>query len=260
MANLVFSGGRFVASAFGSWSTTTLNTQAAGTNVLINLASGPVVSAADGTQFQPFATNAPLTFGFGLASQETVTPSAVSYTAVPGAVQVTVTTSNAHNSGETVISGSRGLQEAINFAKNGPGGTVVIDPTYLGTTAQIAATVGASNVGIEDVRVNQYDRTSIYKFSGSTDVLPVQYTTAFITTGSADAATLALPVAGADDGKILTVISTTAFAHTITTPASGLQPGNLHICTFTAAAGNYCQFTAFNGAWWVGNKLNATIT
>lgn len=77
--------------------------------------------------------------------------------------------------------------------------------------------------------------------------------------GSVTAATLAAPIAGTDDGKTLTVLSTVAQANTITTPAAAIN-GTLHIATFTAAIGNWITFIAYNGIWYVVGNLNATLT
>jgi hypothetical protein len=248
MPNYARQAGRFVASAFGAWSVTTLNTQAAGTNVLINLSTNPQIAAADGTLFVPFATNAPLTFGVGLSTVETVTPSAVSYTAVPGAVQVTVTTANAHNFGETVISGSFGLQEAVNLA-NAVNATVEIDNTYLGTAAQINAVIGTANVTIEDTRTGVNVRPSVIALSAQAAV-PAASGYYLITKGSAGAYTLATPVAGVDDGKVIVVGAQTAFAHTITTAANKIN-GNKLTATFAAAVGNNCELVAYQGIWYL---------
>lgn len=85
-----------------------------------------------------------------------------------------------------------------------------------------------------------------------------------ITDASAAALTLALPVAGAasaggQDGASLTIISTTAAAHTVTTPASGIN-GTLHIATFAAAVGNAVTLTAYNGKWYASTLNGVTIS
>lgn len=62
-----------------------------------------------------------------------------------------------------------------------------------------------------------------------------------------------------DDGKELMVVSTTAFAHTITTPAGGINK-TLHIATFGAAVGNWVQLKAFGGTWYVVGSLGVTLS
>jgi hypothetical protein len=81
----------------------------------------------------------------------------------------------------------------------------------------------------------------------------------FITKGSAALLTLINPAAGPDDGKTVTIVSTTAFAHTITTGANGIN-GSLHIATFGAAVGNFIVFKAFNGSWWVVGNTGVALT
>lgn len=108
---------------------------------------------------------------------------------------------------------------------------------------------------------------------GAADALPVSDAVVMVTATGVDAMTLALPKAGtyglipggnalgepADDGKRLLVYLTTAFIHTITTPTNGIN-GSKHLVTFTAVVGNFIEFLAFNGTWYVVAQLGATIT
>jgi hypothetical protein len=110
--------------------------------------------------------------------------------------------------------------------------------------------------------------------AGATDALPVADANVFITRAGVDAMTLAAPKAGVyqagsnliqslgdpqDDGKTLFVISTTAFAHTITAPA-GKMNGTLHLATFAGAIGNFVEFKAFNGIWYISDLLGVVIS
>lgn len=77
-----------------------------------------------------------------------------------------------------------------------------------------------------------------------------------ITTAAADLMTLKAPnpgdaFAGGDDGKIIRVTSTTAFAHKITSPVTTLQTGlaGTTSITFPAQAGASVTLKAFNGKW-----------
>lgn len=74
--------------------------------------------------------------------------------------------------------------------------------------------------------------------------------TVLITAAGVAACTLALPVVGTDDGKVLMIVSTTANAHTVTTPALGLNKA-LHIATFAATIGAYMILLAYQGTWYV---------
>ncbi len=83
-----------------------------------------------------------------------------------------------------------------------------------------------------------------------------------ITKGTAAAITLADPTAGDDDGKVLTIDSTTAAAHTVTI-AGGLRGAGAgaDVGTFGAAIGNGIMLYAYNGAWYTvpGTNLNVTF-
>lgn len=70
--------------------------------------------------------------------------------------------------------------------------------------------------------------------------------------------TLAAPVA-ADNGKILRIISTTANAHTVTTPSAKLNETSA-IGTFGGAKGDNIVLVAYNTSWWVLSKVNVTLS
>lgn len=87
----------------------------------------------------------------------------------------------------------------------------------------------------------------------------------FITDASAAAMTLALPTAGlpsagGDDGRELNIKNTTTGAHTITTPANGIN-GNKHIATFSGALTDCLQLVSYNGVWYtVGTPSGITLS
>lgn len=82
--------------------------------------------------------------------------------------------------------------------------------------------------------------------------------------GSAGAYTLALPTAGAQseggqDGIEMEILSTTAFAHVVTTPALGFNNAD-DTATYGAAVGNSIRIIA-NGGFWIVKSLNGvTLT
>jgi hypothetical protein len=86
-----------------------------------------------------------------------------------------------------------------------------------------------------------------------------------ITKGTAVAATLAAPVAGSvqsggDDFKRLTIVSTTAAAHVITSPVDGFNAkGASGTCTFGAAKGNSVELQAYNGHWYTVAAIGNTV-
>ena len=74
-----------------------------------------------------------------------------------------------------------------------------------------------------------------------------------------DAMTLALPIAGAQDGlRLHFIYCVTAHAHTVTTPAAGFN-GADHVLTFTTA-GDFGELVAYNGTWYLLNTLNGTLS
>jgi hypothetical protein len=86
----------------------------------------------------------------------------------------------------------------------------------------------------------------------------------FLTKAGVAAMTLALPIAGAqsaggDDGRTLVIIDTTGHAHTVTTPASGLNAAD-HIATFGGTAGQFGELVAFNGSWWLAASSGVTLS
>lgn len=213
------------------------------------------VTLVDGSSIQPFNTNASLTFSSGSAS-ETVTPVSVSGATISAAFQFV------HGSSVQVTSGTFGLQEAINFAFAAGGGVVQVSNRFSGSASTITSATAKAGVTIEDCQAGFFE----YVVSGSTYIkitsngqnavtvasgdgaLPIQGLV-MVTKGSAAALTLATPTAGTDDGRVLTVQSTTAFAHTITTASNKIN-GSLHIATFDTKAGCVCILRAYNGVWY----------
>lgn len=82
----------------------------------------------------------------------------------------------------------------------------------------------------------------------------------FVTKGSAAALTLAAP-STAQNGVEIDIISTTAFAHTITAATIGFNDGGTasDVCTFSAAKGNRLCVVAYAGDWWVMDNINGTL-
>lgn len=103
--------------------------------------------------------------------------------------------------------------------------------------------------------------------SSSGAIVPGASEQVFITAGSAAALTLANPVAGkpipggggGQDGATLILTSTTAFAHTVTTGANGVN-GSKHVITFPATAYTSVFLKAYNGTWVVQVLNGATLS
>lgn len=89
----------------------------------------------------------------------------------------------------------------------------------------------------------------------------------FLTRAGVSALTLRLPVAGTvglnaagEDGfTSLTITDTTGNAHTVTTPALGLN-GTNHIATFNGTKGSTITLIPFNGSWWVKCSTGVTLS
>ena len=85
----------------------------------------------------------------------------------------------------------------------------------------------------------------------------------FVITKSTAAAvlTLAAPVTGTDDGKILWIVSSTAYAHTITT-SSLLGTGSSadDVATFAAFAGAGVMLMAYGAKWLVIASTGVTFS
>lgn len=84
--------------------------------------------------------------------------------------------------------------------------------------------------------------------------------TVLITKNSAAALTLASPD-GVPDGTVLTVLSTSAFAHTVTQASIGFNGGGgaSDVATFGAAIGNSITVVAYGGVWFVQNLTGVTL-
>jgi|SRR5580693_6880171 hypothetical protein len=101
--------------------------------------------------------------------------------------------------------------------------------------------------------------------SASGAINPHQSALYAITKAGVAAMTLAAPTAGTDDNVIIEVFSTTAYAHTITTPAAGdIRDGNTSdhdtVCTFNAHIGANLRLRAYNGVWYVENEVGCSLT
>ena len=99
--------------------------------------------------------------------------------------------------------------------------------------------------------------------SGTADAIPCHQSGNYIvTTGSADAMTLAAPTAGVDDNLSIAIYSSTAYAHTLT--ATGLlqtgQSGKTGVLTFAAYAGSGVSLRAYGGYWQVLGGQSLTYT
>jgi hypothetical protein len=121
-----------------------------------------------GIPFLPYNTNAPITLNRNAANAETITPSALA-NCYPNSLTCTISGAFVfkHISGESVQSGTFGLQEALNVAVTAGSGSVLIDASWQGPagSSMITAAKGASTVLIQDNR-NPAGAT-FYQWNGS---------------------------------------------------------------------------------------------
>lgn len=159
------------------------NTTGSGT---VNLVYGTVVTS-DGVSFSPLNTNAPINIG-GNSNMETVTPTAVSNSTplVYGTPSVTATFTYIHGDGDSLRSGTCGLQEALNYAGAQGGGIVLLDPAWTllgGTQAMINAAIVPASVSIQDNRSGGGQQIGLAPSSVTPLAAPTALTTATSTNG-----------------------------------------------------------------------------
>lgn len=67
---------------------------------------------------------------------------------------------------------------------------------------------------------------------------------------------------GGDDGKVLTILLTTAQVAVITvgTAGHGYVNGSKNVITFTGVIGNYVILEAYNGVWYVLGNVGGTLS
>lgn len=155
---------RLPAYNFGRW-TGRVSQGSTGTGAYTITIVAGYATTPDGINFVPYNTNSPIIVGSG-STQETVTPTAVSGCGVSNGTsqcQVTATFTNAHGAGTPVISGSYGLDEALNYSSQcvasgqcqSGGGLVVVDAFWFnagGTDALITSAPVFSQVAIENLK------------------------------------------------------------------------------------------------------------
>jgi hypothetical protein len=124
--------------------------------------------------------------------------------------------------------------------------------------------IASSSPDNPSVIAQAFDPAWALEHDTASGAIAIKEGTVVLDAGSALAMTLVAPTAGApsaggDDGKELTIITRTAQAHTVTTPANALNT-NKHIATWTAAIGNAITFIAYNGVWYASLVSGVTIT
>ncbi len=168
------------------------------------------------------------------------------------------------------------LKSAVN-ATTGSGTTyaagTIINPLVTATTntdttqlfvAKTAGTAGNAIASTETSAHLAFGTATLIGGTGTTDEIEIPGTY-IITCTSIDKPVLFTPVAGQDDGAIVTVISSTAFAHVVTSAdekiyggGSSNDPGD--VLTFAAHAGAGFSLEAYQGLWYVRSLVNVTLS
>lgn len=169
----------------------------------------------------------------------------LTWTAVPGATSYDVY--------RTTGGAAQGL--IANVIATGAATYSLVD-NGLVATVLTAPSIGTSGVLVAPI---QYF-TTVYAADGAINAAGL----AVITKGTAAALTLAAPVAGVPavggmDGLLLSILSTTAAAHTVTAPSNKINGGSA-VITFSAAIANNATLRAYNGIWYVMGSTGATLS
>jgi hypothetical protein len=141
--------------------------------------------------------------------------------------------------------------------------TLKIGPVNNGSIASVGA--------FTDMTIQQLGlmipELQAYTVDGTADALPLHVSgTIIVQSTGVNAMTLGAPTkgnqgTGGDSGRILVIISDSAFAHTITTSAL-LKTGtaNTNVATFAAFAGASLTLRASAGLWYVVSANAVTFT
>jgi hypothetical protein len=118
-----------------------------------------------------------------------------------------------------------------------------------------------SNGGVAKV-LDDFHQRQVLSADGA---ITIKSGVVLITKGTACAATLAAPTAGAvsaggDDGKVLIIRPTVAAAHTVTTPANKINTNKLTATFAGAALTEYQQLVAYNGVWYSMASAGSTLS
>jgi hypothetical protein len=184
---------------------------------------------AQGIPFSPYNVNASVTLNRNGANAETVAVSSLAncfqYSVV---CTLSGTFSYKHISGETIQSGTYGLQEALNVAMAAGSGTVLIDSTWQGPSGSSLplAAKGNSNVMIQDNRnpsgavFYQWNGSAYAATASSNPFQPVLNASSSTVTGSdigARANTLFTQLLNAGQNGTVTIDPTVANGNQVTT-------------------------------------------
>lgn len=107
---------------------------------------------------------------------------------------------------------------------------------------------------------DERDISNVVVAASADGAITIQNSTVIITKGSACALTLAAP-STAQDGTRITVIASTAHAHTVTVATAGFNDlgASGDVATFGGAKGDGMEVVAYNGDWYTVARTNITL-
>lgn len=192
--------------------------------------------------------------------REAMSVTSVAGTTVTVARGISGTRAAAHISGTVVYSGP-----ANYFSQSEPSGMCVATaevalPRIVGGLGNIYDCKDSVWVKYADGGFPAFSASSTSIYSATVATITPKPGLVQIT--AATAATLTLPSPTlAQNGMVMTIVSTTAVAHTITTPA-GFNGGAAarDLCTLSGAIGDGLQITASGGIWYVNAKTGCTLS
>lgn len=227
-------GETYVASNYGSYTSWVKSGNTTTGSTFIKAA--PVsVYLSNGTTIVPFAANTPITVALNSSNAETVTPTVTNCYATSINCTLAATFSNTHVGGESITSGTFGLQEAINAAITAGSGTVLIDNTWQGPAGAslITAAKGSINVVVQD---NRSGAPQFYRWNGSSYQL------------QASGSSLNLPSSALGPANVIYTLNQTTDQGTSTqfTDISGNGNNATFGATGCSWTGTGCDFTNSN--------------
>lgn len=138
--------------------------------------------------------------------------------------------------------------------------TGVFTPGTYGNIVGVVEDVVATGIALVRCRYGkpEGDDGQVLSADGAIQIRPG---TVIVTKGSAAAITIANPTSGVHDFMEITILSVTAFAHTVTRSTTGFNNAGASgdVATFGTAAGNSMTIVAYQGVWYTKNLTGVTL-
>lgn len=126
-------------------------------------------------------------------------------------------------------------------------------------TDTLSEVTAGNGVDVDGLKIKD-GRVGVKQAITGDGAITIQNATVYLSKAGAGAITLAAPTSGTHDGIRITVISTTAQAHVITSGVDGFNAkGSSGTATFGGAIGDSVTFEADTGHWYTVATRNVTI-